>query len=141
MSFDGHRDLIRVAWMQHDRNEARLALCRWVSRDTVQASRRLIERLAGFEHLRWLVIDSELVFAFQHVDEPRSGVTVGKTALPRSDCHFDNRRLRFLAVQFFLDVLGRDDSYFLAIFMELRERRSAKPKDSCRRQPMLTCGS
>src|SRR4051812_32939835 len=74
--------LLGVAWVQHDGEDAGLPLRPGrARRHPVQAPGRLVERLPGLEHFRGQVVDGPLVLALQDVAEHRAGVAVRLAAL------------------------------------------------------------
>src|SRR5262245_58364731 len=91
-------DLLGISRVQHDCDQSRPTLGGWIRRHPVKTPRWLVKRLARFEHFGRLIIDPQLVLAFQDVHEPWSWVAMGQSGFSWLDGHFNERRLCVLTV-------------------------------------------
>jgi CHAT domain-containing protein len=94
----GDDKILGIPGVQDPGQHAGLHLAR-VPGHPVQAPAPFVERLAGLEDLRRLVVDGPLVLAFQDVPECRPGMAVRGARMAGFQRHLDRRRIRLLAVQ------------------------------------------
>src|SRR5436190_22920722 len=102
-------DLFGISWMQHHSDQTSAPARGRVPRYAMETPCGLIKSLARSKNLCWLIVDSEFIVAFQHIDESRSRMSMWQASLAGLQRHLDDGRHRILAVQLLLDLPGGED--------------------------------